>query len=599
MEGSMGRLKRTHMCGNVTKEMAGQEVVVCGWVQRRRDLGKLIFIYLRDREGFIQVVFNTEDGAAIFDKAQSIRSEYVLIVKGRVVERDKSAVNPQYPNGDVEVIASELEILSTANTPPIYIIDGLDASEALRLKYRYLDLRRPELQKNIILRHKVTKWIRDFLDREGFLEIETPILTKSTPEGARDYLVPSRVHPGSFYALPQSPQICKQLLMISGFARYFRVARCFRDKDLRADRQPEFTQVDIEMSFVEIEDVLSINERLIAEIMKKALGIEISLPLPRITYKEAMERFGVDSPDTRFGMELQNVSDLVKDSGFKVFSGAVAEGGSVRAINAKGCGSRFSRRDIDGLGEFVKTYRAKGLAWINVTEEGVKSPIAKFLSEEEVDALLKRMDAEPGDLILFVADKENEVVFASLGHLRLHLAEKLELRDENKKNLLWVTEFPLLEYDEDEGRYVAMHHPFTSPMDEDIPLLETHPEKVRAKAYDMVLNGIEIGGGSIRIHRTRLQETMFKVLGFTKEAAWERFGFLLEAFQYGVPPHGGIAYGLDRLVMLLANRQSIRDVIAFPKLQNASDIMTDAPSPVDKSQLDELHICLKEEQSQE
>ncbi|HHY82317.1 MAG TPA: aspartate--tRNA ligase [Clostridiales bacterium] len=591
MSESMGSWKRTHMCGMVTKDLAGREVVLTGWVQRRRDLGKLIFIYLRDREGFIQVVFNNEVSSDVLDKAQLIRSEYVLAVKGTVVEREASAINPKYPNGDVEVIASDLKILSTAATPPIYIEDGLNASEALRLKYRYLDLRRPEMQKNIILRHKVTKWVRDFLDKEGFLEIETPMLTKSTPEGARDYLVPSRVHPGSFYALPQSPQLFKQLLMLSGFDRYFQIARCFRDEDLRADRQPEFTQIDIEMSFVDVDDVITLNERLLADILKRALGIEISLPLPRITYKEAMERYGSDKPDTRFGLELKNVSDLVKGCGFKVFADAVANGGSVRAINAKGCGSKFSRKEIDALGEYVKTYRAKGLAWINVTAEGIKSPIAKFFSQEELHAILQRLDAEVGDLLLFAADKD-DIVFAALGHLRLQIAEKLGLLDPGVKNLLWVTEFPLLEYDEEEQRFTAKHHPFTSPMDEDIHLLETDPGKVRAKAYDIVMNGVELGGGSIRIHSTELQEKMLKVLGFTQEQAWERFGFLLEAFKYGTPPHGGIAYGLDRMIMLLADRESIRDVIAFPKVQNASDLMTEAPSVVDASQLEELHICV-------
>lgn len=588
---SMGELKRTHMCGAVTNELIGREVVLTGWVQRRRDLGKLIFTYLRDREGFIQVVFDAEKSGEIFEKAQSIRSEYVLAVQGTVVRRDESAINPKYSNGDVEVIASELKILSTAATPPIYIEDGLNASEALRLKYRYLDLRRPEMQKNLILRHKVTKWVRDFLDQEGFLEIETPMLTKSTPEGARDYLVPSRVHPGAFYALPQSPQLFKQILMLSGYDRYFQVARCFRDEDLRADRQPEFTQIDMELSFVDIDDIISVNERLLVDVMHKALGLEISLPLPRITYKEAMERFGSDKPDTRFDLELQNVSEEVKDCGFKVFANAIANGGSVRAINAKGCGELFSRKEIDGLGEVVKTYRAKGLAWINVTKEGIKSPIAKFLTEQELNALLERLGAQTGDLLLFVADQD-DVVFASLGHLRLHLAEKLELLDNNVKHLLWVTEFPLLEFDEEEQRYTAKHHPFTMPVEEDIPLLETHPEEVRAKAYDIIMNGVELGGGSIRIHSAALQETMLKVLGFTQEQAWERFGFLLEAFKYGTPPHGGIAYGLDRLIMLLADGESIRDVIAFPKVQNASDLMTLAPSSVDKTQLEELHICV-------
>ncbi|HOB20403.1 MAG TPA: aspartate--tRNA ligase [Candidatus Atribacteria bacterium] len=586
----LGGLKRTHMCGMINRDLVGRQVTVMGWVQRRRDLGRLIFVYLRDREGFVQVVIDAEKSSDIFDKAQAVRSEYVLAVSGTVVKRDESAINPKYPNGDIEIMADELKILSTAATPPIYIEDGLDASEAVRLKYRYLDLRRPEMQKNLILRHKVTKWVRDFLDNEGFLEIETPMLTKSTPEGARDYLVPSRVHPGKFYALPQSPQLFKQLLMLAGYDRYFQIARCFRDEDLRADRQPEFTQIDMEMSFVDVDDVISLNERLLAYIFKKAKGVDIKLPLPRIKYKEAMERYGSDKPDTRFGLELVDVSDIAKDCGFKVFADAVSGGGSVRAINAKGCGERFSRREIDALGETVKTYRAKGLAWINVTGEGIKSPIAKFMSDEHMDAILKRLGAETGDLLLFVADQKNDVVFQSLGHLRLELAEKLGLVDDDTMNLLWVTEFPLLEYDEEEQRYVAKHHPFTSPMDEDIPLLETQPEKVRAKAYDIVLNGVEIGGGSIRIHSTELQEKMFDALGFTREQAWERFGFLLEAFRYGTPPHGGIAYGLDRLIMLLANRSSLRDVIAFPKVQNASDLMTEAPGFVDDKQLEELGL---------
>ena len=584
-------LKRTHMCGMINRDHIGEEATLTGWVQRRRDLGKLIFVYLRDRTGFIQIVFNAEKSGEIFDKAQSIRSEYVLAVSGTVVKREESAINPKYPNGDVEVIANELEILSTAETPPFYIEDGLNASEALRLKYLYLDLRRPEMQKNLILRHKVTKWVRDFLDKEGFLEIETPMLTKSTPEGARDYLVPSRVHPGEFYALPQSPQLFKQLLMLSGYDRYFQVARCFRDEDLRADRQPEFTQIDMEMSFVDVDDIISLNEGLLADVFKRALDVDVSLPLPRITWKEAMERYGSDKPDTRFGMELNDVSDLVRDCGFKVFANTVAGGGSVRAINAKGCVSKFSRKELDALGESVKTYKAKGLAWIQVTGEGIKSSISKFFTEEQMNALLKRLDAEVGDLLLFVADRD-EVVFAALGHLRLELAEKLGLLDNRVKNLLWVTEFPLLEYSEEEHRYVAEHHPFTCPMEEDIPLLEEHPEKVRAKAYDIVLNGVELGGGSIRIHDTKLQEKMLEVLGFTREQAWERFGFLLEAFKYGTPPHGGIAYGLDRMIMLLADCESIRDVIAFPKVQNASDLMTEAPSRVDDIQLKELHIKL-------
>ena len=593
MEEFLAGLKRTHMCGELTTENVEQNVVLMGWVQRSRNLGGLIFVSLRDRTGIIQVVFDenrcSED---IFKKAETLRTEFVIAVVGQVALRSEEAINDKMPTGRIEVIAEDLRILSTAETTPFYIEDGINVSEALRYKYRYLDLRRPEMQKNLILRHKLASLVRDFLNREGFLEIETPMLTKSTPEGARDYLVPSRVHPGKFYALPQSPQLFKQLLMISGYDRYYQIVRCFRDEDLRADRQPEFTQIDIEMSFVDIDDILSINEKMIAYIFREALGVEIKLPLPRMTYKEAMERYGSDKPDTRFGMELVNISDLVADSEFKVFAGAVKNGGSVRGINAKGCGN-FSRKEIDSLGEFVKTYRAKGLAWINVTEEGVKSPIAKFFTEDQLDAILTRMEAEVGDLLLFIADA-NPVVFQALGHLRLEIARRLDILNPSEYNLLWVTEFPLFEYDEEEGRYVAKHHPFTSPMDEDIQFLESDPEKVRAKAYDIILNGVEIGGGSIRIHSTSLQEKMFKALGFSKEKAWDQFGFLLEAFKYGTPPDGGIAYGFDRLVMLLAGRNTIKDVIAFPKVQNASDLMTEAPSMVDIKQLEELHIRVKE-----
>lgn len=593
MEEFLDGLKRTHMCGELTTENVEQNVVLMGWVQRSRNLGGLIFVSLRDRTGIIQVVFDenrcSED---IFKKAESLRTEYVIAVTGRVALRSKEAINEKMATGRIEVIAEDLRIFSTAETTPFYIEDGINVSEALRYKYRYLDLRRPEMQKNLILRHKVATLVRDFLNREGFLEIETPMLTKSTPEGARDYLVPSRVHPGKFYALPQSPQLFKQLLMISGYDRYYQITRCFRDEDLRADRQPEFTQIDIEMSFVDIDDILSINEKMIAYIFEEVLGVEIKLPFPRMTYKEAMERYGTDKPDTRFEMELINISDLVKDSEFRVFAEAVKSGGSVRGINAKGCGN-FSRKEIDSLGEFVKTYRAKGLAWINVTEEGVKSPIAKFFTEEQLSAILERMEAEVGDLLLFIADTDS-VVFQALGHLRLEIARRLNILNPSEYNLLWITEFPLLEYDEEEGRYVAKHHPFTSPVDEDIQFLETQPEKVRAKAYDIILNGVEIGGGSIRIHNASLQEKMFKALGFSKEKAWEQFGFLLEAFKYGTPPHGGIAYGFDRLVMLLAGRNTIRDVIAFPKVQNASDLMTGAPSEVDLRQLEELHIKIKE-----
>jgi aspartyl-tRNA synthetase len=585
----MGDWKRTHMCGVLTLEHVGQEVTIMGWAHRRRDLGSLIFIDLRDRTGIVQVVFSEERCGEAFKRAETIRSEYVLAVKGVVVKRDPDTVNPKIPTGEIELAASQLKILSTSATPPFSVEDDVNVSESVRLKYRYLDLRRPEMQRNIMLRHRITKWVRDFLDSKGFYEIETPMLTKSTPEGARDYLVPSRVHPGKFYALPQSPQLFKQLLMLSGYDRYFQIARCFRDEDLRADRQPEFTQIDIEMSFVDVDDVISINEQMLADIFKKALGVEVPLPLPRITYKEAMERFGTDKPDTRFGLELKDITDLVRNSQFKVFSGAVAAGGSVRAINAKGCAEKFARREIDSLVDFVKGYKAKGLAWIAVEQDGLKSPITKFLTEEQIRGILERLEAETGDLLLFVADKD-DVVFQALGQLRLELARRLNLINKYEYKLLWVTEFPLLEYDEEEKRFVAKHHPFTSPMDEDIQYLDTDPARVRSKAYDIVLNGSEIGGGSIRIHTTEMQEKMLKVLGFSQEKAWQRFGFLLESFKYGEPPHGGIAYGLDRLVMLLAGGDTIRDVMAFPKMQNASDPMTDAPSEVEPKQLRELHI---------
>lgn len=588
---SIKGLKRTHMCGELTSQNVGENVVLMGWVQRRRDLGGLIFVTLRDRTGIIQLVFDQEESSDLFDKAATLRSEYVIACRGQVVNRAPEAINPNMATGEIEVKAEELRILSKSETPPFYIEDNTNVSEALRYKYRYLDLRRPEMQRNLMIRHKIASQVRNFLNERGFLEIETPMLTKSTPEGARDYLVPSRVHPGKFYALPQSPQLFKQLLMLAGYDRYYQIVRCFRDEDLRADRQPEFTQIDIEMSFVEIDDVLTINEEMIAHIFKQVLDVDIPTPFKRMTYKEAMERYGSDKPDTRFGLELVDVSSLVANSEFKVFSGAVKKGGSVRAINAKGAGVKFSRRDIDSLGEFVKTYRAKGLAWINVTPEGVKSPIAKFLSQEELDAILNHLKAEPGDLLLFIAD-ENEIVFQALGQLRLELARRLDIIPKDQYNILWITEFPLFEYDQEEGRYVAKHHPFTSPMDEDLHLLESEPGKVRAKAYDMVLNGNEIGGGSIRIHDMSLQERMFKALGFTMEKAWEQFGFLLEAFKYGAPPHGGIAYGLDRIAALLAGRTSIRDVIAFPKVQNASDLMTNAPSFVDEKQLKELHISI-------
>lgn len=593
MDGLLSGLKRTHMCGELGLGDVDKTVTVMGWVQRRRDLGGVIFIDLRDRTGIVQVVFNEVFDADAFEAAQALRNECVIAVVGEVVKRSEDTINPKIPTGEIEIRANALNILARSETPPFPIEDDINVSEILRLKYRYLDLRRPVMQKNLMLRHNVCKITRDFLSDEGFIEIETPMLTKSTPEGARDYLVPSRLHPGSFYALPQSPQLFKQILMISGFDKYFQIARCFRDEDLRADRQPEFTQIDIEMSFVDIDDVMDLNEHLIARIFKDILDMDISLPLRRLTYREAMERFGSDKPDTRFGLELTNISDIVKDTQFKVFGDVIAHGGSVRGINVQGGADKFARRELDALVDFVKVFGAKGLAWITVEENDLKSPITKFLRQNEINDILHRMDAKPGDLLLFVADKD-EVVFDALGQLRLELGKRLNLIDTSKYDLLWVTEFPLLEYSQEEKRYVAKHHPFTSPMDEDIALLDSEPWKARSKAYDMVLNGNEIGGGSIRIHSTELQQKMFEVLGFSKEDAWERFGFLLKAFEYGAPPHGGMAYGLDRLLMILAGLSTIRDVIAFPKIQNASCPLTEAPSPVDEKQLRELHIKVRE-----
>jgi aspartyl-tRNA synthetase len=582
-------MKRTHRCAEVTSEDIGREVVVMGWAHKRRDLGGVIFIDLRDRSGVLQVVFNVETDSALHAKAEQIRSEYVLAIKGVLVNRSEDTINSSIKTGKWELVAKELRILSKAATPPVLIEENVETNEAVRLKYRFLDLRRPDMQKNLMLRHKVTKIARDYFDEQGFLEIETPILMKSTPEGARDYLVPSRVHPGKFYALPQSPQIFKQILMVSGYDRYFQIARCFRDEDLRSDRQPEFTQIDLEMSFVDVDDVIAINEGFLKRTFDEALGIKLDTPFMRLTYREAMDRFGTDKPDTRFGLELVNLSDIVENSGFKVFSDAVSKGGSVRAINAKGCGFKFARREIDALIEFAKLYGAKGMAWIAVEENGLKSAITKFMSEDEISQIINRMKAEPGDLICFIAD-DDEIVFDALSHLRMEIAAKLNLIDDSKINLLWVTEFPLLEYDDEEKRWVAKHHPFTSPMDEDIGLLDSEPKKVRAKAYDIVLNGVEIGGGSIRIHDQELQKKMFSIIGLPEEEAQKRFGFLLEAFKYGTPPHGGLAFGLDRLIMLMANRNSIRDVIAFPKVQNASCLMTGAPDSVEIKQLRELHI---------
>ncbi|ELC8423586.1 aspartate--tRNA ligase [Clostridium perfringens] len=594
---ALNGLKRNIMCGDARESHIGQKVTVMGWVQRNRNLGGLQFIDLRDREGILQVVFNDDLGEEILEKAKSIRPEYCIAVTGEIVKRE--SVNPNMPTGMVELKAEELKILSESDTPPIYIKEDLDAAESIRLKYRYLDLRRPDMQNIFKIRHKTTKAIRDYLDQNGFLEMETPILTKSTPEGARDYLVPSRNYPGMFYALPQSPQLFKQLLMVSGFDRYFQIVKCFRDEDLRANRQPEFTQVDLEMSFVEQDDVMALNEGLIKHVFKEVLGVDVKTPIKRMTFKDAMEKYGSDKPDLRFGMEITNLSDVVKECGFKVFTDAVANGGSVRGLCLEG-GASMGRKDIDRLGEFVKTFKAKGLTWIQLKEEGVKSPIAKFFQEEELNKIIETMGAKTGDLILIVADK-NSVVLKALGELRLELSRKFDLvKDKSEFNFTWITEFDLLEYDEEEGRYFAAHHPFTMPMDEDIQYLDTDPGRVRAKAYDLVLNGEELGGGSIRIHDTKLQEKMFEVLGFTQESAWERFGFLLEAFKFGPPPHGGLAFGLDRMIMFLAGTENIKDVITFPKNQNAFCYLTEAPNIVDEEQLKELGIeTIKKEDTAE
>ena len=581
--------KRTHKCGELSETNIGEEVIVMGWTQTYRQLGALTFIDLRDISGIVQLSFSEDISKEAFDKAQKVRNEYVLAAKGAVVMR--SSINDKIKTGKIEIQVTELRILDEAETPPFAVEENSSVKDEIRLKYRYLDLRRPDVQKNLIARHKIAQLARNYYADNGFLEIETPILMKSTPEGARDYLVPSRVHPGKFYALPQSPQLYKQLLMVSGMDRYFQIAKCFRDEDLRADRQPEFTQIDLEMSFVEPEDVMGVNEKFIQKLFKEFKGIDVELPLRRIPYKIAMEKYGSDKPDTRFGLELVNVSDVVKDSEFKVFSGAVANGGSVRGINVDGGADKFSRKEIDALAEFIKSYRAKGLAWLNVGENEHRSSFAKFLKPEEVDGLISAMNAKQGDLLLFVADK-NQVVFDSLGALRVHIAKKLGLIEKGSYDFLWVTEFPLLEYNEDEGRYQAMHHPFTAPMDEDIQYLDSDPGRVRAKAYDIVINGCEAGGGSIRIYNSALQQKMFEVLGLSDEDAWARFGFLLEGLKYGTPPHGGMAYGLDRLVMLITGCENIRDVIAFPKVQNASELMSGAPDVVEPKQLDELSIAV-------
>lgn len=589
MAESMRGLHRSHRCTEISSANVGETVTVMGWVQKRRNLGSLIFIDLRDRSGILQLVFNGETvGAEGYKKAESLRSEFVIAVTG-TVEKRSAAVNENLKTGDIEVIATDIRILSESETPPFQIEENSQTKDEVRLKYRYLDLRRPDIQKNLMLRSKVAYLMRDFMMKEGFLEIETPMLCKSTPEGARDYLVPSRVHQGHFYALPQSPQLYKQLLMCSGYDRYFQIARCFRDEDLRADRQPEFTQADMELSFVDVEDVLDVNERLLQYVFKEAIGVEVTLPLPRMPWQEAMDRFGSDKPDTRFGMELINVSDVAEGCGFSVFTGALENGGSVRGINAKGQAG-MPRKKIDKLVEFAKGYGAKGLAYLAVNEDGTyKSSFAKFMTEEELKALVAAMEGEPGDLLLFAADK-NKIVWNVLGALRLELAKELDLLDPNQYHFLWVTEFPLLEWSEEENRFMAMHHPFTMPMEEDWENIDSDPGSVRAKAYDIVLNGTELGGGSVRIHQDDIQEKMFEVLGFTKERAHEQFGFLLDAFKYGVPPHAGLAYGLDRLVMHMVHADSIRDVIAFPKVKDASCLMTQAPGIVDEKQLEELGL---------
>lgn len=592
MAESMKGLKRTHRCGELSASQAGQTVTIMGWVQKNRNKGGLVFVDVRDRSGVIQVVF--EEGkadAALLEKAAKLRAEYVVAITGRV-EMRSGAVNENLATGEIEIIPESLRILSESETPPFPIEENSKTKEEVRLKYRYLDLRRPDLQRNLRMKSHVMTFTRQFFAGEGFLEVETPMLGKTTPEGARDYLVPSRVHPGCFYGLPQSPQLYKQLLMCSGMDRYIQIARCFRDEDLRADRQPEFTQIDMELSFVDVDDVIEVNERYLKRLFQEVLGIEVKLPIQRMTWQEAMDRFGSDKPDLRFGMELTDVSDVVKDCGFGVFTGALENGGSVRGINAKGQGG-MPRKKIDKLTAFVKDYGAKGLAYIAIQEDGsVKSSFAKFLSEEQMSALVKAMDGEPGDLLLFAADK-NKVVWDSLGALRVELAKQLELLDKNEYRFVWITEFPLLEWSEEQGRFVAMHHPFTMPMEEDLAFIDSDPGKVRAKAYDIVLNGNEIGGGSVRIHQNDIQEKMFEVLGFTREQAYSQFGFLLDAFKYGVPPHAGLAYGLDRLVMLMAGEDSIRDVIAFPKVKDASCLMTEAPTPADEKQLEELGLSVR------
>lgn len=591
---SMNGLRRTHYCGELRPEQAGQTVIVCGWVQKARNLGNLVFIDLRDRSGILQLAFDDGTDRAVFAKAETVRGEYVLLAKGTLRLRENP--NPELPTGLVELAVEELRVLSQAQTPPFEITDQTNVKEELRLKYRYLDLRRGEMQQALMLRHRIVKCARDYFDRNGFMEIETPNLIRSTPEGARDYLVPSRVHPGEFYALPQSPQLYKQLLMLAGFDRYMQIARCYRDEDLRADRQPEFTQLDLEMSFADEEDVMTVNEGFMKAVCQEILGVEIKTPFRRIPYAEAMERFGSDKPDTRFGLELQNLSDLLSGCEFKVFAGALAAGGSVRAINAKGAAASFSRKEIDKLTDLVKTYRAKGLAFTRLTAEGESSSFEKFLSPAQVQAIRERLGAETGDLLLLVADGDNQVVFEALGALRLELARRLALIAPGSIDLLWVTDFPLFEYSEEEGRYMAKHHPFTAPCSDDPEAIKADPAHALARAYDMVFNGTEVGGGSIRISDPAMQLKMFEALGFTPERAQEQFGFLMEAYRYGAPPHGGMAYGLDRLVMLLLGRDNIRDVIAFPKVQNARELMSMCPAPVEEKALAELHIAVRPEE---
>lgn len=591
MAESMQGLHRSHRCTEVNNTMVGNTVTVMGWVQKSRNKGGIIFVDLRDRSGILQVIFEEANcGAESFAKAEKLRSEFVVAITGEVAKRG-GAVNENLATGDIEVIAKDIRILAEADTPPFPIEENSKTKEDLRLKYRYLDLRRPDLQKNIMMRSKVTTLVRSFMADEGFIEIETPTLCKSTPEGARDYLVPSRIHPGEFYALPQSPQIYKQLLMCSGYDRYFQIARCYRDEDLRADRQPEFTQIDMELSFVDVDDVIDVNERLLAKLFKEVIGVDVQLPIQRMTYKEAMERFGSDKPDLRFGMELCDVTDVVKDCEFVVFKNAIEAGGNVRGINAEGQGA-MPRKKIDALVDFAKGYGAKGLAYIAIHEDGtMKSSFAKFMKDEEMHALVEKMNGKPGDLLLFAADK-SKLVYDVLGALRLEIADQLGLLKKDEYRFVWITEFPLLEWSEELGRYQAMHHPFTMPMEEDLQYIESDPGRVRAKAYDIVLNGTEIGGGSVRIHQDDIQEMMFKALGFTMERAYDQFGFLLNAFKYGVPPHAGLAYGLDRLVMLMAQEDSIRDVIAFPKVKDASCLMSEAPNTVDAKQLEELGIAI-------